>query len=165
MNKCVLYKNAVPAPVWIGDVFTFLLNFLILDSCLLTSRFSRSSSNASSVPQTSSALFSTCKCRYSFISPHLMLCGFLRTMNFKGGSRLSMSQSFKRYSSFASVLVISECLSLLSLKQYDTTVNSVDNPMQCITFNNEVRQRASWHPVIDLQTISPLSQAVTELHA
>lgn len=62
----------------------------------------------------SSCHWLTCKCKYNFISPHLTLCGFFLEMNFKIGSRLSKSQSFSKYSVFASVLVIKECLSSLS---------------------------------------------------
>uniref|UniRef100_A0A6M2DY85 Putative secreted protein n=1 Tax=Xenopsylla cheopis TaxID=163159 RepID=A0A6M2DY85_XENCH len=97
-----------------------LLYFLVFDFSLFVSLCSFSRINCSSEPQTSSARFSICKCKYNFMSPHLGLCGFFRLKNFNIGSLLSKSQSFNRYSFFASVLVINECLSSLSLQLSQT---------------------------------------------
>ena len=92
------------------------MNFLIFPSSRFSSRNLRSVSKFSSEPHTFRARSSTWSCKYNFISPQRGLCGFFRIIYFSGGSLLSKSQSFKRYSFFASVLVISVCFSSLSLK-------------------------------------------------
>lgn len=115
-------------------LLTCWLNFFVFVFSRFVSRNSFSSSNFSSVSQTSRARFSTysqrvayiglisvvpkvsqylptCDLKYSFISPHLGLCGFFRKIKRKIGSRRSRSQSFNRYSWRASVRVISAYLS------------------------------------------------------
>lgn len=129
--------------IYSSKPLTFFLNVFNFVAFCFSCLNSICRSTSSSEPQTSNALFSTCKheilfsivfCphvnmllyqnyfypltwskRYNFISPHLELCGFLPKINRSGGERKSISQSFNKYSFLASVLVIKSNFSFPNL--------------------------------------------------